>query len=38
MAEHAVIVRFEYGQKSLEPLLELEDILDATISKFDFPG
>lgn len=31
MSEHAVIVRFEYGQTNLSPLFELEDKLIAAI-------
>jgi hypothetical protein len=31
MAEHAVIVRFDYGQTDLSPLFELEDQLAAAI-------
>lgn len=33
MAEHAVIIRFEYRRDSLDPLYELEDQLEAAIAK-----
>jgi hypothetical protein len=40
MSEHAVIVRFEYGQTDLSPLYELEDKLtdaieSAAVGEFD---
>lgn len=31
MADHAVIVRFDYGSRDLSPLFELEDRLEAAI-------
>lgn len=35
MVEHAVIVRFNYGQTSLDPLVELEDELTEAIENAD---
>ena len=35
MSEHAVIIRFEYGQTDLSPLCELEDKLIAAIESAD---
>lgn len=33
MAEHAVIVRFDYGSTDLDPLFQLEDQLEEAISE-----
>ena len=35
MSEHAVIVRFDYGQTDLSPLFELEDQLIVAIESAD---
>jgi hypothetical protein len=35
MGEHAVIVRFSYGLRSMEPLFDLEDKLTAAIDEAD---
>jgi hypothetical protein len=35
MAEHALIVRFDYGITDLEPLFELEEQLEEAISAAD---